>query len=354
MSAAPVKIAIIGTGIFAYRHLKAFRAIGDKYQIVACCNRSREKAEKFAKEAGIPENAVYTDPKQVLQNPDVEAVDVLLPVQYNLEFVKAAIAAGKHIIFEKPIAHNIQDAQEICKVSQGAKSLVMVAENFAFMNVMNYVAQWVKEGGIGDVVNFTYSCVRPYSPNSPYYQTAWRQKPEHPGGYLSDGGVHNLAHIVGVLGDIQSVTSFASQTHDIHGAEDTLVSAVRMRSGAIGTINFTFYSNQEYQCAAKAGRVSFEIVGKSGTLRIHDEKKVEYVDAEGVVHPAEEFNAKIQSSPIFSEFEDVEGEFDHFYKAIRHGEKIVVPPTVAYQHFAFFVSALESAKTGKSVDLPTI
>jgi UDP-N-acetyl-2-amino-2-deoxyglucuronate dehydrogenase len=50
MTAAPVKIAIIGTGIFAYRHLKAFRAIGNKYDIVACCNRSREKAEKFAKE----------------------------------------------------------------------------------------------------------------------------------------------------------------------------------------------------------------------------------------------------------------------------------------------------------------
>ena len=49
-SAAPIKIAIIGTGIFAYRHLKAFRTIGNKFEIVACCNRSREKAEKFAKE----------------------------------------------------------------------------------------------------------------------------------------------------------------------------------------------------------------------------------------------------------------------------------------------------------------
>jgi UDP-N-acetyl-2-amino-2-deoxyglucuronate dehydrogenase len=79
------------------------------------------------------------------------------------------------------IAHNIKDAQEICKVSKGAKSLVMVAENFAFMNVMNYVAAWVKKGGLGDIINFTYSAVRPYSPNSPYYQTVWRQNPEHPG-----------------------------------------------------------------------------------------------------------------------------------------------------------------------------
>jgi predicted dehydrogenase len=68
MSAAPVKIAIIGTGIFAYRHLKAFRAIGNKYEIVACCNRSREKAEKFAKEvstsihtARVAENTSLTN-----------------------------------------------------------------------------------------------------------------------------------------------------------------------------------------------------------------------------------------------------------------------------------------------------
>ena len=68
MSVAPVKIAIIGTGIFAYRHLKAFRAIGNKYEIVACCNRSREKAEKFAKEVSTMKyRASVAEPRR-LQN----------------------------------------------------------------------------------------------------------------------------------------------------------------------------------------------------------------------------------------------------------------------------------------------
>jgi predicted dehydrogenase len=80
-----------------------------------------------------------------------------------------------------PIAHNIDDAREIVKLSNGAKSIVMVAENFAFMNATNYVAQFVKEGGIGDIINFNFSAIRPYSPDSPYYQTLWRQTPEHPG-----------------------------------------------------------------------------------------------------------------------------------------------------------------------------
>lgn len=50
----PIKVGIIGTGIFAFRHLRAYAAIGsDKFQIVACCNRSRDKAEKFAKEVSL-------------------------------------------------------------------------------------------------------------------------------------------------------------------------------------------------------------------------------------------------------------------------------------------------------------
>lgn len=49
----PVRIGIIGTGVFAYRHMRAYKAVGeDKFKIVACANRSRDKAEKFAKEVG--------------------------------------------------------------------------------------------------------------------------------------------------------------------------------------------------------------------------------------------------------------------------------------------------------------
>ena len=103
-SQQPVRVGIIGTGIFAYRHLRAYSAVGsDKFQIVACANRSRDKAEKFAKEvkvdalailhpsnqllkqAGIPESAIYTDPNDLINDPNVELVDALLPVQFNWE-----------------------------------------------------------------------------------------------------------------------------------------------------------------------------------------------------------------------------------------------------------------------------
>lgn len=50
---AVIKVGIIGTGIFAYRHLRAYQAVG-QFEVVACANRSLEKAQKFAKEASKP------------------------------------------------------------------------------------------------------------------------------------------------------------------------------------------------------------------------------------------------------------------------------------------------------------
>ena len=108
------------------------------------------------------------------------------------------------------------------------------------------------------------------------------------------------------------------------------------------------------QAATKKGRVTFEIIGSKGTLRVYDERTVELINENGETISKEEFDARNKASSCYSEFEDVEGELDDFYNVVRNGETLRVTPNDAYQHFAFFVSAIESAKTGKFVDLPAI
>ncbi|KAI7873326.1 uncharacterized protein EV154DRAFT_430921 [Mucor mucedo] len=247
MSEQTIKIGIIGTGIFAHRHNRAYQAVGGKkFEIVACANRSKDKALAFAKEVGIPESAVYTSPLDLINDPNVDAVDILLPVQFNLEIIQAAVAANKHVMFEKPIAANLKDAREIVKVAQKAKTVVAVNENWAYHPLAYAVAEYVKNGGIGELVNFTYDSSRPYSPNSPYHNTKWRQNPEHPGGYLSDGCVHDMAHLIPILGNIEKVGAFATKRHTIHVCEDTLATTVKLANGAVGTANFTFVSKKNH------------------------------------------------------------------------------------------------------------
>ncbi|KAI8149711.1 hypothetical protein BJV82DRAFT_589019 [Fennellomyces sp. T-0311] len=334
----PIRVGIIGTGIFAYRHLRAYNAVGaDKFQIVACANRSRDKAEKFAKEAGIPESAIYTDPKQLINDPNVELVDALLPVQYNWEIVQAAIEAKKHIIFEKPIAHNMEDARKIVLAAQKADTVVAVAENWSYHSLPRAVAKYVQQGGIGEIVNFTYDSARPYNPNSPYHATAWRQQPQHPGGYLSDGGVHDMAHLVPILGRFDQVSAFATKRHSIHVTEDTLSTTVRLANGAVGAANFTF-------CSAGLKKMRLEVHGTKGTIRLTDDQAVELLDESG--NPAETTTIQaLVANP--SGFEDVEGELYNIYHVLREGASLAVTPEEAFHHLAFFVAALEAAETQK-------
>lgn len=120
--------------------------------------------------------------------------------------------------------------------------MVAVNENWSYHPLVFAVSQFVKNGGIGDMVNFTYDSARPYSPDSPYHATKWRQNPEHPGGYLSDGCVHDMAHLVPILGNFEKVGAFATKTHTIHVCEDTLATNIKLENGAVGVANFTFVS----------------------------------------------------------------------------------------------------------------
>ncbi|CAO3675801.1 unnamed protein product [Rhizopus stolonifer] len=342
-----IKVGIIGTGIFAYRHHRAYQAVGnEKYQVVACANRSKDKALAFAKEVGIPESAVYTDPLDLINDPNVEAVDILLPVQYNKEIIRSVIAAKKHVMFEKPIAANLEDAKEIVKMSQEAKTVVAVSENWSYHPLAFAVANYVQAGGIGEIVNFTYDSARPYNPNSPYHATKWRQNPEHPGGYLSDGCVHDMAHLVPILGRFKSVSAFANSTQKIHVCEDTLATTIRLENGSIGVANFTFSS-------AGIKKQHLVLHGSKGTIHFINDDKVELFNASG--EPVDNKSIlSLQENAPGNGLKDVEGEFSAFYDAVRHQKSLGVSTEEAFHHLAFIVACLESVKTERVVEIQKV
>ncbi|KAI8393702.1 uncharacterized protein BYT42DRAFT_619855 [Radiomyces spectabilis] len=343
----PIKVGIIGTGIFAYRHLRAYQALGaEKYQLVACANRSRDKAVKFAAEAGIPESAIYSDPLELINDPNVELIDTLLPVQYNRGIVEAAIAANKHIIFEKPIAASLEDARKIVLAARKAKTVVAVAENWAYHPLVTAVGSFIEKGGIGEIVNFTYDSTRPYSPNSPYYATNWRMNPEHPGGYLSDGGVHDMCHLKIALGWFDTVSAFTTKRHTVHGADDTLASTVRLKNGAIGVANFTF-------CSAGMKSLRLEIHGTNGSIILKNDTDVELFNEQGESVDTQ-YIKDLAQEVSSGGFTDVEGELYNLYQTLRHGAKLGISIDDCFHHLAFFIAALESAREMKAVKLPEI
>ena len=108
MSRERLGVGVIGAHSWAeMAHLPGYAAY-ERAELVAICDTVRERAEAMAATFGI--NRVYTDYRELLADPGVQMVDVCTPTETHLPLSLAAIAAGKHVLSEKPLAHDAKDA----------------------------------------------------------------------------------------------------------------------------------------------------------------------------------------------------------------------------------------------------
>ncbi|AET37762.1 uncharacterized protein Ecym_2002 [Eremothecium cymbalariae DBVPG len=342
-----LNVGILGTGIFAKnRHLPSFQSYPDKFKVVAACNRTKKKAVEFAVTAGISEQKVYDDVEKLMQDPDVTFIDALLPVQFNLTAVEKAVAAGKPILLEKPIAANLEQARAIVAISETTNVPIAIGENWLYLNSIDVVKSKLET--IGEVVGFTYNSTGPFVKNNKYMETSWRQTPEHIGGFLSDGGVHQLALLTELLGEIESVAALTKQIRELSGADDTVFSTLKMRSGAVGT--FTYGS----AFGATNKWIYVKIYGTKGSILLDISNKVE-------AKIRVQLGDSLEDSGSIEEFEveeegsfGVNAEFLNFYEAVVSGDKQVVKgsPKVVFHHLACVAAFLDSSKAnGSSVQV---
>jgi predicted dehydrogenase len=153
----------------------------DKTAIAAIYSRSKSSAEKLAADAGDGVDVYYDCPAEggksvddLLKRIDINAVIVALPITVQPEIVKKAMAAGKHILSEKPIGKDVDAALDQIRYHEqfASKSIWLVAENFRFLEALTYAQAQIGDIG-GDVVGFHVNVFACLDENDKFYQTAW-------------------------------------------------------------------------------------------------------------------------------------------------------------------------------------
>src|SRR6187399_687561 len=145
-----LRLALLGTGIAAERlYLPAFQALGKRIELVACANRTRKKAERYARLARIPR--VVDDAEALFALPDVDAVLISLPIESQPEYVLAALGAGKAVLSEKPVGPSVAEARRLIAKAKRFDVPWLVGENFAFMEHAERLRTLVTTGKLGDV-----------------------------------------------------------------------------------------------------------------------------------------------------------------------------------------------------------
>ncbi|KAB5513371.1 hypothetical protein GE09DRAFT_632842 [Coniochaeta sp. 2T2.1] len=266
-----VGIALLGAGIFAREeHLPAIEAASN-LNLLAIYSRSQSSVDALASQASKPVDKYFDSPSSpgkslddLLARKDIEAVIVVLPINNQPEVIKKAIAAGKHVLSEKPVAKDVATAKDLIAWYRGLSNppIWAVAENFRYTESLVKAAEEVKRLG-GKVVTFhlkRYGFVRE---SDKYFNTEWRKVPGYQGGFLLDGGVHFIAGLRLLLGaageEINQVVSFADLLVDRLGPHDTVHAVASTKSGAKGTITISFGTEH------KKG-LEVEIVTTNGTV----------------------------------------------------------------------------------------
>ena len=148
-----IKIAQIGVGYWGPNILRNLVA-NNNFEVVAVCDLSAERG-RFVTNL-YPEIDFYSDPSDIFNNENIDAIVISTPVHTHFELAKTALNAGKHILVEKPMATNSNEIEQIISISKKKKLIAMVGHTFLFNNAVRYVKDLIDRGEIGEV-RYIYS-----------------------------------------------------------------------------------------------------------------------------------------------------------------------------------------------------
>lgn len=147
-----VKIGLIGCGGIANnKHMPALAKLSDKCEMVAFCDTEVERAQKAAKEYGIPGAKVYSDYHDLLADDAVEVVHVLTPNVAHRPITVAAFEAGKHVMCEKPMAHTSADAQAMLDAWKKSGKKFTIGYQNRFRPEIQMLRKSCQQGELGDI-----------------------------------------------------------------------------------------------------------------------------------------------------------------------------------------------------------
>jgi len=239
-----IGVGILGTGRISDLHAIEYVANGAT-EIVAVCDVDAERAMERAHSWGAAPTRAYTAWRELVADPAVDAVEVLLPHDLHLEVGLEVLAAGKHLSTQKPIAFTVAEADRFARAAADAEQrgqVVRIFENFLFYPPIVRLLEVVRSGEIGEILAVRQKSLSGDPAcgwNVPLAAAAWRFDLEQCGGgpLVFDDGLHKFSIFWSLLGVASEVHAWIGSTETAGGTLDApSVVTLRWPSNAIGSL----------------------------------------------------------------------------------------------------------------------
>ena len=236
MSADVINFAIVGCGgITLQNHLPGL-VLCPGVKVAALCDSDEAALERARSQTGVA--TVSLDYKEILKRDDIHAVIIATPNCTHAPIALEAVARGKHVLCEKPLAMNYAEAIRMADAAQRSNVRHMTAFTYRFVPAMRYLAHLVKRGDVGELYHFRSCRLQDWGERD----LGWRQIKALAGsGELGDMLSHRIdfAHLL--AGPMSKLVAMLKQWHPVRGGssndlEDWAAVLAEFRSGATGVL----------------------------------------------------------------------------------------------------------------------
>ncbi|WP_217428581.1 Gfo/Idh/MocA family protein [Microlunatus speluncae] len=299
-----LRIGVLGAARIAPAALIGPARDDPAVEVAAVAARDRARAEAFARKHGIP--MAYDDYQALLDDPELDAVYNPLPNGLHGRWTLAALAAGKHVLCEKPFTANADEARVVAAAARESGLVVMEAFHYRYHPLARRLREIIESGELGPLRRVMTAMCFPlprFSDIRYDYGLA--------GGALMDAGCYAV-HLARLLGGEPEVITATAELRDPR-VDRAMRAELRFPAGHTGTITCSMWSRDVL-------RMSARVVGEHGELRVINPYAPQFFHRLTVRTGDHRRTERFSRRPTYAY------QLDAFAAAIRDGTPILTPP----------------------------
>ncbi|MDQ0060039.1 Gfo/Idh/MocA family protein [Paenibacillus harenae] len=349
-----VKIGVIGTGSISSCHLQSYQN-NSNAELYAVCDLNEERAQKAADKYGA--SKVYTDYRELLADPAIEAVSICTWNNTHAEISIAALEAGKHVLVEKPLCRTVEDALRIQEAVAASGRLLQVGFVRRYDANAQLLRSMVDKGEFGELYYAKATTIRRLGNPGGWFA----DKERSGGGPLIDIGVHvidlcwymmgrpkavsvsaNTYRKLGNRSNVKNLSFYKAADYDPsqNTVEDLANALIRFENGASLLVDVSFTLH------AKDNEGAVKLYGDKGGFEI-DPEMVIVTEKEDTI-----LNIYPQTDHKGFDFEGAfQNEINHFIDCVQQGNTPISPVEDGVEIMKILCGIYESAAKGAEVRL---
>lgn len=224
-----INVGILGLGAIGETHARVISSLAPRLELVAYSCGQRRAADLAGRIPGHRES-----PQQLLADPAVDLVAITTPSNQHAKYTLAALACGKGVVVEKPLATTAAEAEEVVKAQRAAHVFGTTIAQRRFEPQHIAIKKLLDTGQLGRPI-FGQTSLMWWRDPGYYHDARWRTQPPG-GGVLMNQGLHNIDLLTWFMGQATEVAALNGNLIHPMPVEDTSVAAIRFASGAMGAV----------------------------------------------------------------------------------------------------------------------